>query len=156
MSVQTTYPDTQPVAVAGAQATMIPTTLISRTVEVAAVGFGVPVEQGIADKGCKKFDGGKLLGITALDRSASGLTVVAGQVTASAPDTFGVGQSALVMTKGDLWVIAATAVAAGDDVYIRPSNGDFQNDATNSATVVDGLRWDTTTVAGGLAVLRMS
>lgn len=155
MAVQTTYLDTQPVAVAGLQATMIPATLISRTVETAAVGFGVAVEQGTADKGCFKFNGGVVLGITLLDRSAAGLTVTAGQVTASAADVFGVGESARIMTKGDVWVVCVTGCSAGDDVFVRPSNGDFQDSNANSAVQIVGARWDTSATAGGLAVVRL-
>ena len=41
MAVQTTYPDTQPDAVAGARADMQPATIVSRTVEVVGIAFGV-------------------------------------------------------------------------------------------------------------------
>lgn len=155
MAVQTDYPDTQPVAVAGAQATMIPATIISRTVEGAAIGFGKPVEQGVSDKGCAFFDGGVVLGITLLDRSAAGMTVAAGQVTARTPDTFGIGESARVITKGDVWVVSATGNAAGDPVYVRPSDGTFQNSSANSGVQIAGARWDTSAGAGALAVVRL-
>lgn len=156
MAVQTTYSDTQPAAVAGLQATMIPATLISRTVEVAAVGFGVAVEQGTADKGCFKFDGGTVLGITVQDRSASGATVTAGQVAAVVADKFGVGESARIMTKGDVWVVCTTGCSAGDGVWVRPSNGDFQDSNANSGVQITGARWDTSATAGGLAVVRLA
>lgn len=155
MSVQTTYPDVQPVAVAGAQATMIPATIISRTVETAAIGFGVAVEQGTADKGCVAFDGGTVLGIAMLDRSASGLTVSGGQVTGRTIDAFGVGESARIMTKGDIWVTCATGCSAGDGVFVRPSNGDFQDSNANSAVQIPGAVWDTSAGAGELAVVRL-
>jgi hypothetical protein len=155
MAVQTDYNDTQPAAVAGAQATMIPATLISRTVEVAAIGFGKAVEQGTADKGCILFDGGTVLGITVLDRSASGLSVTDGQVTADTPDVFGIGESARVMTKGDIWVVCASGCSAGDAVWVRPSNGDFQDSNANSAVQIVGARWDTSAAATGLAVVRL-
>lgn len=155
MATQTTYPDTQPAAVAGAQATMLPASIISRTVESAAVGFGRPVEQGTADKGCKLFDGGTVLGITLLDRSASGQTVTNGQVTAVTADSFGVGESARVIVKGDVWVVSTTGNVAGDPVYVRPSNGTFQNSSANSGVLIAGARWDTTAGAGALAVVRL-
>lgn len=155
MSVQTTYNDVPGAAVAGMQATMIAATLISRTVESAAVGFGRPVEQGTADKGCKLFDGGTVLGITLLDRSAEGITVVNGKVTARTADAFGVGESARVITKGDVWVVSTTGNVAGDPVYVRPSNGTFQNSSANSGVLIAGARWDTTATAGNLAVVRL-
>lgn len=147
MALQTEYPDTQPAAIAGAQATMIPATLISRNVEGAPVGFGVAVEQGGTDKGVTAFAGGDYVGITLLDRSAAGEN-----------DTFRVGDSARVMTKGDVWVVAAVAVAAGDPVHLT-EGGAFTNDAGDEEdgnALIDGARWDTsTTAAGQLAVVRL-
>ncbi|KRG47351.1 hypothetical protein ARC20_03200 [Stenotrophomonas panacihumi] len=154
MALQTNYPDNQPAAVAGAQATMVPATIISRTVEGAAIAFGKPVQQGATDKSVAAFTTGKFVGITLLDRSASGLSVSGGQVTGRAVDSFGVGESARVSTKGDIWVVAAVAVAAGDAVYVTPT-GTFTNVATSN-TAIAGARWDTsTTAAGQLAVVRL-
>ncbi|MCD0280468.1 DUF2190 family protein [Xanthomonas melonis] len=145
MPLQTTYPDTQPVATVGAQATMIPATIISRDVEdVAGIGFGKAVAQGAAAKGITAFGGANLkyVGITLLDRSATGL------------DLFPQRASARVITKGDIWVTASVAVAAGDPVYITAA-GAFTNVATNN-TAITGARWDTsTTAAGQLAVVRI-
>lgn len=154
MALQINYPDTQPAAIAGAPATMLPATEVSRTVESAAIAFGKAVEQGATDKSVKAFVGGKYVGIAMLDRSASGLTVTAGQVTGRATDAFGVGESARVRTKGDLWVTAAVAVAAADAVYLTAA-GAFTNVATDN-TAIPGARWDTsTTAAGQLAVVRL-
>lgn len=157
MPVQTTYPDTQPAAVAGAQATMIPATIISRNVETAAIAFGKAVAQGTADKGCHAFGSGDtaILGIALLDRSASGLSVTNGQVSGQTADTFGVGESARIITKGDVWVTVAADVTAGQPVYVRPSNGDFQPTNANSAVQIAGARWDTSATAGNLAVVRL-
>lgn len=157
MPVQTNYPDTQPVAVAGAQATMIPATIISRNVETAAIAFGKAVAQGTADMGCHAFGSGDtaILGIALLDRSASGLSVTNGQVSGQTADSFGVGESARIITKGDVWVTAAADVTAGQPVYVRPSNGDFQPTNANSAVQISGARWDTSATAGNLAVVRL-
>src|SRR5690606_16896041 len=126
-----------------------------RTVETAAIGFGIAVEQGVADKGCVAFDGGTVLGITLLDRSAAGTTVTSGQVTARTADKFGVGESARIMTQGDVWVVCASGCSAGDPVYVRPSNGDFQDSSANSGVQIAGARWDTSAGAGALAVVRL-
>lgn len=143
MALQTDYQDTQPAAVAGAQATMIPSTIISRNVEGAPVDFGVAVQQGATDKGAAAFAGGDYVGITLLDRSAAGDN-----------DTFRVGDSARVMTKGDVWVVASVAVAAGDAVALTDA-GAFTNVAAEN-TAIPGARWDTsTTEAGQLAVVRL-
>ncbi|MFC4729100.1 structural cement protein Gp24 [Coralloluteibacterium thermophilus] len=142
MALQTDYNETQPAAIAGAQATMIPATIISRNVEGAPIGFGVAVSQGAADKGIVA-GGAEFVGITLLDRSAAGEN-----------DTFRVGDSARVLTKGDIWVVAAGAVNAGDAVAVG-SNGAFSA-AGEEDTAIPGARWDTsTTAAGQLAVIRL-
>lgn len=150
MAVQTTYNATQAAAVEGAQATMIPATIISRNVETAAgIGFGRAVAQGAADKGIVLLSAtdSDFVGITLLDRSAAG--------TPTNPDGFPQRSSARVMTKGDVWVVASVAVAAGDAVYVVPATGAFTNVSTSN-TAVPGARWDTsTTAAGQLAVVRL-
>jgi len=154
MALQTNYTDIQAKAIAGLPATMIPATEISRTVEGAAIAFGKAVEQGATDKSVKAFAGGDYVGIARLDRSASGLTVTDGQVTGRATDAFGVGESARIRTKGDLWVVAAVPVAAGDGVYLTDA-GAFTNVETDN-TAIPGARWDTSTTAvGQLAVVRL-
>lgn len=149
-AVQTTYNATLIPGVAGAQATMIPATLISRNVEpVAGLGFGVAVAQGATDKGIVAFGGAanKYVGITMLDRSAVGTT--------AAPDAFAQRTSARVMTKGDIWVQASVQVAAGDPVYLVAATGLFTNVATAN-TAVPNARFDTsTTAANQLAVVRL-
>jgi len=154
MALQTNYLDTQEKAIAGAPATMLPATEISRTIEGAAVAFGKAVEQGAADKGVKPFAGGSFVGIALLDRSASGLSVTEGQVTGRAIDSFGVGESARIRTKGDVWIVAAVAVDAGDGVYLTDAGAFTNAEADNTA--IPGARWDTsTTTAGQLAVVRL-
>ncbi|KWV17142.1 structural cement protein Gp24 [Xanthomonas translucens] len=147
MALQTTYPDTQAPAVVGMQATMIPATIISRNVEDAAgITFGKAVYQGATDKGITATSNAKFVGITLLDRSATGVTGNA--------DAFPQRASARVITDGDVWVTASVAVAAGDLVYLT-SAGVFTNVATNN-TAITGARWDTSTSAAGqLAVVRL-
>lgn len=156
MAVQTVYNDTQPAAVAGHRATQIAATIMSRTVETAAVPFGRAVKQGTAAKGCALFGSGDtaILGISVLDRGASGLTVANGQVTGATEDAYGVGESAGVLTEGDVWVLCTTGCTAGDPVYVRPSNGTWQNSTANSGVLLTNARWDTTASAGALAVIR--
>ena len=123
---------------------MIPATLISRTVEGAnPIRFGVAVSQGTTDKSVVA-GGTAFVGITALDRSATG--------TAAIPDAFAPGYSARVMTKGDVWVTATVAVTAGQPVTFT-SAGAFSN---TGGTTIPNARWDTsTTAAGQLAVVRL-
>ncbi len=154
MALQTNYPDTQAKAIAGMPATMLPATEISRTVEGAAIAFGKAVEQGATDKSVKAFAGGAYVGLAMLDRAASGLSVTGGQVTGRATDAFGVGESARIRTKGDLWVVAAVAVDAGDGVFLTAAGAFTNVEAGNTA--IPGARWDTsTTAAGQLAAVRL-
>ena len=149
-AVQTNYAATLAPGVVGAQATMLPATIISRNVEPSAgLGFGVAVAQGATDKGIVAFGGAanKFVGITMLDRSAIG--------TAAAPDSFAQRSSARVMTIGDIWVQASVQVAAGDPVYLVAATGLFTNAATDNVAVPNA-RFDTsTTGANQLAVVRL-
>lgn len=140
MAIQTDYNATLAPAVAGAQATMVPATIISRNVEDAPIGFGVGVSQGDADKGIVA-GGADFVGITLLDRSAAG-----------EGDTFRQGDSARVMTKGDIWVVAAGAVAAGDGVAVNAGGGFI---AAGADDAIPGARWDTSATNGQLAVIRL-
>ncbi len=141
MAVQTEYNATLAPAVAGAQATMVPATIISRNVEDAPIGFGVGVSQGDADKGIVA-GGADFVGITLLDRSAAG-----------EGDTFRVGDSARVMTKGDVWVVASGAVNAGDAVAMSAAGAFSAAGETDDA--IPGARWDTSATDGQLAVIRL-
>lgn len=151
MAVQTVYPSTMPAAVAGAKATEIPATIISRTVvDTGSIGFGIAVAQGDEDKTVKPFGTGstKFVGITLLDRSANGIS--------ANKDSFAEGDSARVMTIGDIWVKASVAVSAGDPVYLVAASGAFTNVSTGN-TLVPNARFDTsTTAANQLAVVRLS
>lgn len=141
-ALQTSYTENIRKAIAGAKGTMVDADVISRNVETATIGFGKAVEQGAADYGCKNFAGGAPLGITVLDRSAW-------------DDGFHVGDSASILTKGDIWVVAAQAVVAGNPVYVRTSNGDFQKDNTNTGVLYPNARWETSGAAGSLQLIRI-
>lgn len=65
------------------------------------------------------------------------------------------GEMAELLKRGKIWVVAATAVAVGDDVYWDHTTvpGTWRNDATTAVQVV-GAKWDTATTAPGqLAVI---
>jgi hypothetical protein len=151
MAVQTTYNETLSAGRAGAIANAEPNVLISRNVEtVTGVGFGKPVVQGSADSGCKITEAGDtaVLGVTVRDRS----------VDPANPDKFAQYANALVMTKGVIWVDAAAAVDAGDDVWVTVADGTFTNaDAGGGASVqIANARWDSSTSDAGLAKVRLA
>lgn len=148
MAVQSTYADNISAAKAGLRANMEPARLISRNVEDAAgIAFGLAVAQGTDDNGCKAFAAGDtaILGITTRERSTDPAT----------PDVFAENESALIMTKGCIWVTASVAVDAGDPVYVIPATGAFAKTSASSAVQIAGARWDTSTTGAGLAVVRL-
>lgn len=144
MAVQTTYSSNISAGVIGAQATELPATIISRNVETAAgLAFGVAAAQGTADKGVIAFTtGGKFVGITLRDESAFG------------DGLFPQNSEARIITKGDVWVTASVAVAAGDAVYLVAATGLFTNVSTSNVAIPNA-RFDTTAAAGALAVVRL-
>lgn len=110
---------------------------ISRTVEtVAGVAFGLPVAQGAAPQGCIAYAGTGFLGVTIRDRS-----VVTGEL-------FSRYESAEILRKGPITVLASAAVVAGDPVYVT-SAGLFTNVATSNF-LIPNSRWETTTASGVL------
>jgi hypothetical protein len=153
MAVQTTYSETMEAGVAGAIVNTEPKTLISRTVETAAgIGFGKVVQQGAADDGCKSdltaMDASTFLGITALDRS---------RPTADTPDAFAQYESARIMRKGVIWVVASGAVAAGNDATVTLATGAIGTAAVAAGVVaIPNARWDSSAADGELAKLRLS
>lgn len=147
--VQTTYSENMAAAVPGMPADA-DFSADSRTVETeAGIGFGLAVSQGTADKGA-------LLGAAA----ATGFVGVTirdkGVVNASNADKYNEGDTAAVMTRGDIWVTVAAAVEAGDDVTFSSTTGALSSvaaDGTNFA--ITGARWMTSAAQNGLAILRL-
>jgi hypothetical protein len=139
-AVQTTYLQNIPAGKAGHVADMTQADLISRTVEtVAGIAFGLPVAQGANDKGCIAYAGTGFLGITTRDRS-----VVTGELYSRY-------ESARILKKGPIWVVASVAVVAGDPVYITPA-GAFTNVATANF-LIPNARFDTSAGIGALAII---
>ena len=139
-AVQSTYLMNIPAGKAGHIADMTEADLISRTVEtVAGIAFGVPVAQGAADRGCIAYAGTGFLGVTTRDRS-----VQLGELYSRY-------ESARILKKGPIWVVASVAVVAGDPVYITPA-GAFTNLSTSNF-LIPNARFDTAAGIGGLAVI---
>lgn len=146
MATQTTYPDNISGAVAGLRGTMIPATLLSRTVEDAAgAGFGIAMARGTNDNGAKVFGTGDtaILGITVIDRGVN------------TADKYSQYESANIMTKGHVWVQASVAVNDGDPVYVVPATGAFAKTSASSAVQIANAVWDSTTTSAGLALVRL-
>jgi hypothetical protein len=148
---QTTYNLEADRAFAGMLAEFDATTKssISRANEdSAAVAFGKPAVAGTdAEKQFKLPSGaGDLfLGVTVHRHGSQDLT----------DDGIAIGEVAEILRRGKIWVVAATVVAVGDDVYWRHTTapGTWRNDATDSVKVA-GATWATATSAvDSLAVI---
>lgn len=137
-AIQTVYNTNIPVRKAGHVYDMTQCDKISRTVETAAgIAFGLPVAQGAAPQGCIAYAGTGFLGVTVRDRS-----VRTGEL-------FSQYESALILKKGPITVLASAAVVAGDPVYVT-SAGLFTNVATSNF-LIPNSRWDSTAASGVLA-----
>ena len=155
-NVQTSYGSNMPAGIAGAQADMVPSTVVSRTVETAAgIGFGKVVRQGVADKGIildldtVDMDAFSFVGITLVDRGV-------GNPVAADADKYPQYSSARVMTKGTVWVEVAGAVVAGTDVTVTLASGVLGSAAVGAGVVaIPNARWETSTAGAGLAIVRL-
>lgn len=148
-NIQTSYGDTMRPAIAGMIADMSPRSLISRIVETAVMGFGVVAVQGAGAKAVKPAAAGAaFIGITVMDPTIVHVT------PPGTVDAYPVGDVALVMIQGTVWVVAGATVAAGDPAYFVPATGVITNVATNN-TLIPNARFDTGAASGALVKLRM-
>lgn len=144
-AIQTTYADRLSNGYAGQVADLSLSDVISREVETSGgINFGLPVIQGTADRQCKIGAAGVFVGITVRDPSLLG---------DAHADKYLVNETAAVMTKGVIWVLAGEDVVAGDAVY-RTAAG-VLNKTSSGNTLIVGARWETTALSGALAKLRL-
>lgn len=141
-AIQTTYTANIAAYKAGHVPEMTQSDIVSRNVETAAgIGFGLPVAQGADAKGCIAYAGSGFLGITVRDRS----------IRTTTSDIFAQYDSARILRKGPICVLAGEAVVAGDPVYVT-SAGVFNKTSASNVLLV-GARWETTTANAALGVI---
>lgn len=140
--IQTTYNEEMRAGVPGQVPDMQQASFVSRTVEEAAgIAFGVPVSQGANDKGVADYTAGDFVGITVRERSLP-----------AEQDALAENDSAMIIRKGPVFVLANVGVDAGNPVYITAAGAFTDVEGTNF--LIPGARWDTTTSgAGQLAVV---
>jgi len=146
--MQTTYGTSMAVAAEGHIANQESLNLISREVEGAAIGFGKAVKQGTADRGVAAATAAAdvFRGITCRDQS-----VLDGV-------DFNVGESAQVMTKGVVWVLAGAPVVAGAAVYMvvgTAQAGRFTSVSTSNLPIPDAIFETSAGAAGDLVAIRL-
>lgn len=137
-AIQTQFSENIRAGVPGHVPDMTAADVISRTISAAGgVAFGVPLFQGATDRTARTFETGDsvtdFLGVSMIDRSAVG----------TGGNAYAQYESARILKKGPILVIAAVAVAAGDPVTIT-TTGAFSN---TGGITIPGARWDTSTAA---------
>ena len=151
MSAQTSYDIRQGKAYAGLIFAKAPHDIVSRAVETAAgIGFGVAVTRGTdPDKQVVPAASADFLGITIRSLEKEGGT--AGAIQWNAKETAG------VMRSGYIWAVCPTGCVPGDAVNYADGTGVLDSGAAGAgSTSLDGASWETTAVAGELAVVRLS
>jgi len=116
------------------------------------IGFGLAVSQGTlhGDRSAclGTFSGGNFIGITRADPTLP-------NITSGFTDKYQDGDNMAVHVRGDIWVVAHEAVAAGDAVYFNATTGLLGNANLTTGTIVEDARWMTSAAAGSLAVVRL-
>lgn len=143
--VQASYSENIDAARAGMRANMNIDRVDTRICETeAGIGFGLAVSQGTGDKGA--VIGGTLAGF-------SGITVRDVTLEPGDEDVYQEGANMGVLTEGDIWVVAAAAVSAGQVVHFNATTGALTN--TGGQGPIVGARWMTSADQGGLAIVRL-
>lgn len=135
------------VALNGMVADLSPATIISRTVETAALGFGLPVVQGTGDHEARLAASG--------DTEILGISVLSKAVEANSVDQYPVDDTASIMVQGTIWVIAAAAVVAGDPVRVTVDGATFVTTAGAGVVDVVGAKYETSGGIGDLVRVRI-
>ena len=122
-------------------------TIVSRTVQSAALGFGKPVKLGTADRTVKNVEAG--------DTAIYGISVRTQAAPAESVDTYPVGDTAAILLKGTIWVKVSVAVAPGDPVFVVVATGAFDKATAAGKVQIAGASYETTAAANGLARVRI-
>lgn len=135
---QGAYDTDHPLGYAGMPADASLCDVASRSVEDAAVGFGLAVGRGTADGSCR-LGGTGFEGITVADKSR--------EADDTNADQYAVGEVAGVVRKGAVWVTASTNVGPADPVTFTAATGVI---GAGLATTIAGAKFETTATAGNL------
>lgn len=132
-NVQTSYDPAIAVGYAGMIAETQFKDAASRTVENAAVGFGLAVGLGSADE-TARLGGTGFEGITIADKT-------------QIDDNYAIGATAGCLRKGTIWVTASTDVGPSDPVTFTAATGVI---GAGLATTITGAKFETTATTGNL------
>lgn len=142
-AVQTTYGTDYAAGFPGMVANSEAFNSITRICEtVAGIGFGVVAARGASDKTCKvSAAAARPLGITIADPGQPG-------------DLYARYANVAILTRGVIFVTCGEDVAQGDPVYFVPGTGALMKTASGNIAIPNAV-WDTTTLSGGLAKMRL-
>lgn len=116
-----------------------PKDVASRTIETAAVAFGLAAGKGTADRSAR-LGGTGFEGIAVADKSREA-------------DQFGIGEVGGLMRKGSIWVTASTNVAPSDPVTFTAATGVI---GAGLATTIAGAKFETTATSGNLVLVHLA
>jgi len=148
MPTQTSYNLRHAKAFEGMIAEEVIPTLISREVEEAAgIAFGKPVVKGTGDNQIivpNAIGENNYVGIAVRDPAARLLS-------ADGVDKYAQRDTALVMTKGIIWVRATGNVTAGSNVYVTEATAGLDDASGSNIFQIPNAKWLDTVTAGNLS-----
>jgi hypothetical protein len=161
--VQSTYAQYHTPGQNGMPATMTGWDIDTRLAEEPAgtgIPFGRAVCQGLQSTMAATLgalSGGEFVGITRADPTLP-------NVNTTYTDKYSDGENMAVMVRGDMWVIPATNVTAGGDVYFNSSTGELGASGISNAVKINNAKWVTSypetdidlVVTGQLAIVRLT
>lgn len=120
-TVFSTYPNTQARGFPGMLGTQDTSRRVTRTVEGAGgLVFGAVAVAGTGERSCKASAAGEFIGIAIVDPT----------LPAANGNKYVTGDSAALLTSGEIWVVPAITVAAGVPAYYVPGSGNITSAAT--------------------------
>jgi hypothetical protein len=121
-AVFTTYPNTQARGFPGMLGTQDTSRRVTRSVEGAGgLAFGAVAVAGAGERSCKaSAAGAEFIGIAIVDKA----------LPVSNANKYVTGDSAALMTSGEIWVVPAITVVAGAPAYYVPASGNITSAAT--------------------------
>lgn len=149
MANQTTYNAVHDKAYAGMVADTGLATIVSRSVQTAALGFGLPAARGTADRTARPVTTGDVAA------DIEGISVRNQALDATNPNATQVGYSAPIMLTGTIWVTVGEAVAAGDPVLVTVADGTITKTAGAGKVALPDAYFETSAANGALAVVRL-
>ena len=160
-TVQTTYTEDQPTAVAGMPANTQPRSVDSyRAGESGGIPFGRAVKRNSSSDGVVNLgvDGAAASPWTVTNFLGVALTDLNIPATSGNADEVQDGDMIPVLHSGDVWVTVSHAVTAGSDVACDTTSGKFNTEAgsTTNAVIPNAVFLSDQANADGLALLRLN